>query len=441
MRKLLICAVVVVCPQVALADPFEKALACHELVEQRLAAEAVSACSEALSAGVLSEQNAARTFNNRGRAKLRLEQYSSAQSDFARALELAPAFAQAFNNRGVARARMGDTDGARRDFDAAIAHDERYAHAFYNRALLSRDTSEVYGALADIDRALKLQPKLMEARAERRALIAELGAAPVETAEIEGVDAGTDRGDAVLAEALEFVEETPAPKHGGFAPDAATVSAARVAQAETADLSAMDLEADPQLRQFLSFEFLREDASEHVRAEMFAEAQAKAESARLAAVRSEVARTEAAIVAASAIAAQWPETVQAAAPAFEIDDTEFHDMEIEVAAVVAGGAGASSQPERAFNQKPRTKIVTGDLQQRRTAKALISLRSAPEPAAAPSLASLEAAMREGRLDVARTQARLVALGYNPGPIDGAYGPKTRAALSRCLAEDCALNAL
>ncbi len=32
--------------------------------------------------------------------------------------------------------------------------------------------------------------------------------------------------------------------------------------------------------------------------------------------------------------------------------------------------------------------------------------------------------------VAATQANLVRLGYNPGPIDGRYGPRTRAAIRR-----------
>ncbi len=71
----------------------------------------------------------------------------------------------------------------------------------------------------------------------------------------------------------------------------------------------------------------------------------------------------------------------------------------------------------------------GDADARRSLVALAkAARKAPaEPAAAPAGGDVASARKVSIRDV---QARLTALGYDPGPVDGMMGPKTRNAIER-----------
>ena len=54
-----------------------------------------------------------------------------------------------------------------------------------------------------------------------------------------------------------------------------------------------------------------------------------------------------------------------------------------------------------------------------------------------ALAGFEAAIGMGGGDLVRAyQRRLAARGYNPGPVDGGYGGRTKEALIACIAEAC-----
>lgn len=60
---------------------------------------------------------------------------------------------------------------------------------------------------------------------------------------------------------------------------------------------------------------------------------------------------------------------------------------------------------------------------------------APSPSrGAPSLAEHERALKADPALVRRYQQALAEAGYAPGPIDGLYGPSTRAALAACLSD-------
>jgi Flp pilus assembly protein TadD len=59
-------------------------------------------------------------YNARGYAYLRSHAYSSALSDFSRAVELRPTYANAYWNRAVVRRLQGDVQGATEDAQKAL---------------------------------------------------------------------------------------------------------------------------------------------------------------------------------------------------------------------------------------------------------------------------------------------------------------------------------
>ncbi|MFO7855909.1 MAG: peptidoglycan-binding domain-containing protein [Paracoccaceae bacterium] len=89
----------------------------------------------------------------------------------------------------------------------------------------------------------------------------------------------------------------------------------------------------------------------------------------------------------------------------------------------ATGAGpaatATPGPRKAA---PRTKTAAADLAAAAAKPPLAKVAAAPGPAEREAALELDAGARR------QVQARLRALGFPPGPIDGAIGPRTRSAL-------------
>ena len=73
-------------------------------------------------------------FNNRGIIYGKKGQYDQAISDFNKAIEINPRYAEAFYNRGIIYGKKGQYDQAISDLNKAIEINPRYALAYYNKA-------------------------------------------------------------------------------------------------------------------------------------------------------------------------------------------------------------------------------------------------------------------------------------------------------------------
>ena len=72
---------------------------------------------------------------SRGNFKKRVKNYKDALSDYNKAIELYPSFAEAYYKRGNLKNLMGDFEGAILDYSKAIEHDPNLAEAYHNRGL------------------------------------------------------------------------------------------------------------------------------------------------------------------------------------------------------------------------------------------------------------------------------------------------------------------
>jgi tetratricopeptide (TPR) repeat protein len=72
-------------------------------------------------------------YSNRGTAHFKKGEYDQAISDFNRALEINPRFADAYYNRGYAYGSKGQYDEAIADYSRVIELSPRFADAYYSR--------------------------------------------------------------------------------------------------------------------------------------------------------------------------------------------------------------------------------------------------------------------------------------------------------------------
>lgn len=80
----------------------------------------------------LNPTNAA-AYNNRGNAKVALDQHQEAIADYDEALRIDPQYALAYSNRGNAKAALGQYQEAIADYDEAIRINPQYAPAHSNK--------------------------------------------------------------------------------------------------------------------------------------------------------------------------------------------------------------------------------------------------------------------------------------------------------------------
>jgi tetratricopeptide (TPR) repeat protein len=100
-------------------------------------------------------EESAKSLFSSGEVKFKAKDYSGAISDYSKALELKPKFAEAYLNRGFAKRSIGDVEGAKADFKKSIDIDPtpKDAAAYYNRALAKTALGDNEGALLDYRRA------------------------------------------------------------------------------------------------------------------------------------------------------------------------------------------------------------------------------------------------------------------------------------------------
>jgi tetratricopeptide (TPR) repeat protein/S1-C subfamily serine protease len=114
-------------------------------------------------------------YYNRGIAKSALGDKKGAISDYDRAIEFNPKFADAYSNRGIAKSALGDKKGAILDYDRAIEINPKDAKAYYNRGIAKSALGDNKGAISDYDRAIEFNPKFADAYNNRGTAKSALG--------------------------------------------------------------------------------------------------------------------------------------------------------------------------------------------------------------------------------------------------------------------------
>ena len=100
---------------------------------------------------------------NRGVAYGKLGNYARAISDYERAIEINPRYAEGLNNRGFAYGGLGNQRQAISDFDRAIEINPEYADAYNNRGAAYGELGNRRQAISDFDRAIEINPEYADA--------------------------------------------------------------------------------------------------------------------------------------------------------------------------------------------------------------------------------------------------------------------------------------
>ncbi len=105
-----------------------------------------------------SNSNVATLYNRRGYARLKLNLYNDAISDFEKAIEYKPDFAEAYNNCGNAYRKLGLYDEALRQCNKAIEYKPDFAEAYNNRGNIYYLFSKGEEAIDNYTRAIEIRP-------------------------------------------------------------------------------------------------------------------------------------------------------------------------------------------------------------------------------------------------------------------------------------------
>ena len=89
-------------------------------------------------------------------SKAKLKDYYEAITDFNKAIELKPDFANAYFLRGNSKKKLGMSFSD--DYNKAIELNPNYLDAYFNRGSLKDSLKDYYGAIADFTKVLELKP-------------------------------------------------------------------------------------------------------------------------------------------------------------------------------------------------------------------------------------------------------------------------------------------
>ena len=128
---------------------------CYELQEKKEYAKAIKECSRHLSED---GWNKSITYNNRGNAYKAMGDLTHSISDYDKAIELNPGYANAFNNRGNSYYALGDLERAMSDFNKAVLFDPKLSNAYTNRGMVHQIKGDFEHAISDYEIALALSP-------------------------------------------------------------------------------------------------------------------------------------------------------------------------------------------------------------------------------------------------------------------------------------------
>ncbi|OUL17819.1 hypothetical protein BV372_34630 [Nostoc sp. T09] len=110
-------------------------------------------------------------YNDRGLARLQLQDLKAAMVDFSMAIHLDANDYRAYFNRGCACGRKGDNFGALRDFSKVIKLNPSNALAYVNRGVARYHLGYYQGAIADLQKASEFLGHTGEKLAYQKALI------------------------------------------------------------------------------------------------------------------------------------------------------------------------------------------------------------------------------------------------------------------------------
>ena len=113
---------------------------------------------EYLGQAISLDPNYAPAYNNRGVARLDLDQTQKAIEDFDQAIRLNPDNAMAYSNRGVAYKDLGQYQRAIKDLDEAIRLDPDNPKPYTNRGVAYKNLGQYPQAVKDYDQAVRLDP-------------------------------------------------------------------------------------------------------------------------------------------------------------------------------------------------------------------------------------------------------------------------------------------
>lgn len=117
-------------------------------------------CSRSLEEEVLSDDDRASTYVNRGILKMRTGDLAGADRDFDLAIRLDAKGAEAYLNKAFVRLRQGNFGAALPYLDRSIEERTiRPALAHYARAIAHEELGDLRSAYADLNRARDLDPK------------------------------------------------------------------------------------------------------------------------------------------------------------------------------------------------------------------------------------------------------------------------------------------
>ncbi|MFH1718411.1 MAG: tetratricopeptide repeat protein [Planctomycetota bacterium] len=100
--------------------------------------------------------------NSRGIASARAGEYEAAISNFTRAQQKDPAFADAWYNRALVYLAIGQLGQAISDFTKVVEIEPRFTEGYINRGLIYMGMNQYDSAVSDFTRAIEIDPTLSE---------------------------------------------------------------------------------------------------------------------------------------------------------------------------------------------------------------------------------------------------------------------------------------
>ena len=105
------------------------------------------------------DPHSASAFQGRGISRQSLNKHPEAIVDFTKAIELDPKNWLYFSLRGISKQSINNHEGALEDFTKAIAIDPEHWLPYAYRGISEQSVKDFYGAISDFTKAIELEPK------------------------------------------------------------------------------------------------------------------------------------------------------------------------------------------------------------------------------------------------------------------------------------------